>query len=142
ARAERRFRIEPGSLARREGPWSLSDPSAGRIELKNRDRPVFRYNMRPVANEDFPKLPARDAYIHPAYTPSGALITGDFSKAHPHHRGFFLAYTKTQVGDLHPDFWNIQNGTGLIVFDRLESNSTGPVAAQFYARHRWEAKGA
>jgi hypothetical protein len=85
---------------------------------------------------------ARDAYIHPAYTPSGELITGDFSKAHPHHRGIFLAYTKTRVGDLHPDFWNFQAGTGKVVFDRLESLAAGPLTARIVSRHRWEAKGA
>lgn len=141
ARTERRFQLDPAALPPAEGPWSLAEPEHGRIFLENRGRPVFRYNTAPVSHKDYPAL-TRDAYIHPAYTPSGALITGDFSKAHSHHRGFFFAYTKTSVGDLHPDFWNIQNGTGKVVFERLVSSAAGPVTARIEARHRWEAKGA
>ena len=137
------FSVRPLDFAgESKSPWNLSDPSSGRLELTHDGHPVFRYNLAPVANASFPNVPARDAYLHPAFTPSGALITGDYSKAHPHHRGFFFAYTKTQVGDQHPDFWNIQNGTGKIVFDRLESTSTGPVSARIVSKHRWEAKGA
>jgi len=140
AGAERRFQLDPATLAAAEGPWSLNEPERGRIFLENRNHPVFRYNTAPVSNKDYPAL-ARDAYIHPAYTPSGALITGDFSRAHSHHRGFFFAYTKTDVGGHHPDFWNIQNGTGKVVFERLVSSAVGPVTARIEARHRWEAKG-
>ena len=82
----------------------------------------------------------RDAYIHPAYSPSGALITGDFSPSHPHHRGFFLAYERTKTGDLTPDFWNIHVGTGKIHADGFDKPVVGPVTARFSARHRWEAK--
>jgi hypothetical protein len=138
---ERRFRVEPDSMIGQESPWTLSERSAGALELLNRGRTVFRYNMAPVSNPDFPKVPARDAYIHPAYSPAGTLITGDYSPFHPHHRGFFLAYTKTSVGDSHPDFWNIHNGTGIIRFEHLESTSAGPVIAGITARHRWETMG-
>jgi hypothetical protein len=128
--ALRRFSLDPDSLSAGRGEWKLSDASAGAVELKRGDRPVFRYNLAPVSNANYPAVMARDAYIHPAYTPSGELITGDFSKAHPHHRGIFLAYTKTRVGDLHPDFWNFQAGTGKVVFDRLESLAAGPLTAR------------
>jgi hypothetical protein len=138
----RRFALDPDTVSAAKGEWTLTDASAGAVELKRGDRLVFRYNLAPVSNPNFPPGMARDAYIHPAYTPSGELITGDFSKAHPHHRGIFFAYTKTQVGDLHPDFWNFQSGTGKIHFDRLESLAAGPVTARIVSRHRWEAKGA
>lgn len=139
---ERRFRLDPEALDDAPGPWSLSDPSTGALELRHRDRHVFRYNVRPVSSPDYGAIQHRSAYIHPAYTPSGALITGDFSKFHPHHRGFFLAYTKTQVGKVHPDFWNIQGGSGKISCDGVDRTSVGPVTASFVARHRWEARGA
>jgi hypothetical protein len=141
ANTERRFRLDLSTLSEARSPWTLSDPSVGALELKHGDQSVFRYNLAPVSNPNYPTIPARDAYLHPAYTPSGALITGDFSRAHPHHRGFFFAYTKTQIGDLHPDFWNIQGGTGKVVFDRLESAVAGPVTARIVAKHRWDAKG-
>lgn len=141
AGTERRFEAVPGDAPDTAKPWSLSAPSAGPLVLKNRQRLVFQYNDRPVSHPDYAPIQTRDAYIHPAYTPSGALITGDFSAHHTHHRGFFLAYTKTQVGSLHPDFWNIQGGSGKVVFDRLDRAEAGPVTARIETRHRWEAKG-
>jgi hypothetical protein len=141
AGTERRFGPAPAAAAETASPWSLSDPAAGPIDVKNHDRPVFRYNTRPVSNPGSPPIQTRDAYLHPAYTPSGRLITGDFSPHHTHHRGFFLAYTKTQVGSLHPDFWNIQTGSGKVVFDRLGRADVGPVTARIEGHHRWEAKG-
>ena len=103
--------------------------------------PVFRYNLGPTtppAPQKNPNL-IRDAYIHPAYSPSGALVTGDFSAYHPHHRGFFLAYVETKWGDLAPDFWNIQNGSGRIVAAGGEAPEVGPVTCRFSVQHRWEA---
>jgi hypothetical protein len=141
AGSERRYRFDAGKLEDAPSPWSLSDPSAGAVELAHGKRPVLRYNIEPVSNPRYKAIQNRNAYIHPAYTPSGALITGDFSKFHPHHRGFFLAYTKTQVGKLHPDFWNIHGGSGKIVFDGLDRTRVGPVTASFGTRHRWEATG-
>ncbi|WP_152049849.1 DUF6807 domain-containing protein [Tautonia marina] len=142
AGARRTFRLEPGTPPT-DPPvvWRFETTSEGHLELFRSDDPVFRYNMAPVRHPDHPNPnQPRSAYIHPAFAPSGALVTGDYSaESHPHHRGFFLAYTKTSVGDLQPDFWNIQNGSGKIHFDRLGPVTTGPVSARFSTFHRWEA---
>ena len=140
ADAERRFRLESTRPETAASPWSLSDKTAGALELWHGKRMVFRYNLAPVSNPGYGPIQHRDAYLHPALTPSGALITGDFSSSHPHHRGFFLAYTKTEVGPLHPDFWNIHAGSGKIHFDRLDETAVGPVTARIKGWHRWEAK--
>lgn len=141
AHAHRRFQADPAAIARAGSPWSLEERPDGALELKNGLRTVFLYNSRPVSHPNYGPIQVRDAYIHPAFTPSGALITGDFSKAHTHHRGFFLAYAKAEVGGLHPDFWNIQAGTGKIACDRVGPMAAGPVTARFSAQHRWEVKG-
>jgi hypothetical protein len=138
----RRFALNYGPAEPPETAWSFSDGPEGSLELKNRERTVFRYNRSDASHPNYPAIQRRSAYIHPAFTPSGALITGDFSRAHPHHRGFFLAYTKTQIGDAHPDFWNIHGGTGKVKFDRLGTPEAGPVTARFSTYHRWDAKGA
>ena len=139
--SERRFEFDPSSAERVASPWRFSDPAAGRLDLKHGDQSVFRYNMTPVSDSRFPEIPSRDAYLHPAYTPSGALITGDFMTSHPHHRGFFLAYTKTLIGENEPDFWNYQKGSGKIRFEKLDAAITGPVTATIRSSHRWEAAG-
>lgn len=128
-------------LVEATGPaWSLAESTPGAWDLKWGDRPVFRYNATPVSSPDYGPIQARDAYIHPAYSPSGALITGDFSPSHPHHRGFFLAYERTKTGELAPDFWNIHRGSGKIHAEGVENPTVGPISARFSTRHRWEAK--
>ena len=121
--------------------WTWTEASPGAFDLKQGDRPVFRYNAAPVSSPNYGPIQVRDAYIHPAYAPSGALVTGDFSPSHPHHRGFFLAYEKTRTGDLTPDFWNLHYGTGKIHSEGFEKRPVnGPWTTRFSARHRWEAK--
>jgi len=140
AGASRRFALPTSPPAKRpSGSWTFSNSSESPLELKHLGRPVFCYNTQPVSNPKYPPVQTRDAYLHPAYTPSGKLITGDFSTHHTHHRGFFLAYTKTQVGSLHPDFWNFQTGSGKVVFDRLDRAVAGPVTARIESRHDWKA---
>lgn len=135
AGASRRFRLE---AAPTESPWSLESGSDGSLSLANRGKIVFRYNVSPVESADHPPIQRRNAYIHPARSPSGAIVTGDFSKFHPHHRGFFLAYAKAKRDGRELDFWNIHRGLGRIRCDRLGAVETGPVTARFTALHRWE----
>ncbi len=143
AGGEARFEVDGGPAARdAPSPWTaLAAPGRAVTIGHHPDRPVLRYNAGPTTpppTQPNPNL-IRDAYIHPAYSPSGALVTGDFSPHHPHHRGVFLAYVHTRWGDLAPDFWNIQSGTGRIVADGFDRPVLGPVAGRFEVRHRWEA---
>jgi hypothetical protein len=120
--------------------WTISETKPGALDLKWRERSVFRYNASPVSSPNYGPIQHRDAYIHPAYSPSGALVTGDFSSSHPHHRGFFLAYEKTKSGDLTPDFWNIHLGTGKIYSEGYDKPVFGFLTARFSTKHRWDAK--
>jgi len=136
----RRFELVEADGAHRS-PWTFEPTDDGQLLLKQHDLAFFQYNREPVTDPDHPHPnQPRSAYIHPAWSPDGAIVTGDYSdESHPHHRGFFLAYTKTEVGDLHPDFWNLQGGSGKVHFDRLGAESTGPVSARLTVHHRWEA---
>lgn len=52
------------------------------------------------------------AHLHPVYSPSGKLVTGNHPEDHRWHRGIWMAWTKTEFGDSHPDFWNQGKGDG------------------------------
>ncbi|WP_435019431.1 PmoA family protein [Tundrisphaera sp. TA3] len=140
AGATARFSLDVVTPAPPAGPWTLDRSTPGAIDLKSGARPVFRYNTAPVSSPKYKEIQDRDAYLHPAYTPSGTLITGDFSSAHPHHRGFFLAYAAAQVGDAKADFWNIHTDKGKIFFEALDLAVAGPVSARIVGRHRWDIK--
>ena len=134
------FRLQVDTPASHDGPWTLDRSQAGAIAVRSAGRPVFRYNTAPVSSPNYKAIQNRDAYLHPAYTPSGALVTGDFSPSHPHHRGFFLAYAAAKVGDTKADFWNIHTDHGKISFEALDRAVAGPVSARIIGRHRWDVK--
>ena len=106
---------------------AIEDPASGQIILSDDGRPVLCYNYKTVfekdvidtmpankyrreANDTFMANPSiyavpRSNYIHPVYGPSGELLTRDWSKDHPHHRGIYWAWPEVEfgkkLGDLH-----------------------------------------
>ncbi len=83
------------------------------------------------------------AHLHPVYSPGGKLVTGNHQSDHPWQRGIWLAWTKTEFGDSHPDFWNmgktdVKNGSSLpaeVRFVKLDKSWGGADAAGFTSQH-------
>ena len=112
----------------------------GALRLEYGDKPVLQYNQAPVAQPDgVADVFARSAYIHPIWSTAGQVITDDFPSDHYHQRGLFLAWTKTQFGELHPDFWNLGSKTGRIVCTGIDSQSAGADEATLVTLHEWQA---
>jgi hypothetical protein len=133
------------------------DPSSGQIIISEGDRPVLQYNYKTVfekdamdtlpankysreANDTFMANPSiyavpRSNYIHPVYGPSGELLTRDWSKDHPHHRGIYWAWPEVEFGNKLGDLHARQ-----IVFARPTGNiklENGPDYAQAEAENIW-----
>ncbi len=54
----------------------------------------------------------RADYIHPLYGIDGTVLTEDFPKDHPHHRGVFWAWHQVLIGDTSVgDAWECKNFT-------------------------------
>ncbi len=106
------------------------------LEVQLDGKPVLRYRMahvEPPAGAD-PKF-GRSGYIHPVWTPGGAVVTDEFPSDHLHQDGIFLAYTKTEFEGREPNFWDLLGGTGFVRFaDKLEVTN-GPVCGGFRVRH-------
>jgi hypothetical protein len=109
------------------GIKATEDPVSGQIIISDGGQPVLQYNYKTVferdaldtmqankyqheANDTFMANPSiyavpRSNYIHPVYGPSGELLTRDWSKDHPHHRGIYWAWPEVgfgnKLGDLH-----------------------------------------
>jgi hypothetical protein len=87
------------------------------------------------------------AHLHPVFTPGGRLVTGNHPEDHRWHRGIWMAWTKTEFGDSHPDFWNQGKGEGKgiasdqilaeVRFDRLIKSWGGAGSGGFVSRHRF-----
>jgi hypothetical protein len=69
---------------------------------------ICDYQMEPGdVPEGVNEIFKHGAHLHPVYSPSGKLVTGNHQSDHPWQRGIWLAWTKTEFGDSHPDFWNM-----------------------------------
>lgn len=85
------------------------------------------------------------AHLHPVFSPSGKLVTGNHPEDHRWHRGIWLAWTKTVFGDSHPDFWNQGKGEGKdksgdqilaeVRFSKLEKSWAGSAGGGFISQH-------
>lgn len=78
---------------------------------------------------------ARNAYIHPVRSPSGAIVTGDFEPNGPHQRGIWNAWTRTEFRERAPDFWNLQENSGAIRFQSASSVRSGSIVGGFQVAH-------
>jgi hypothetical protein len=116
----------------------------GVLHVRHGGRKVLDYRHAPVCGPaGVDVLLARSAYIHPLQAPCGVAVTDDFPADHPHQRGVFFAWTKTLIKagerELHPDFWNLGNGTGRIRSVKVECHSGDKEALRIHATHLWEA---
>lgn len=135
------------------------DPNSGQINITDQGKPVLRYNYQ-IVNEDdefaFNGLSAneyitapndtfmanpsiyavpRNDYIHPLFGLKGEILTRDWSKDHPHHRGIYWAWPEVDFGSNRGDLHALQK-----VFARPTGKiklQNGPVFAQVEAENLW-----
>lgn len=136
---------------------AIEDPESGQIIMSDDGKPVLRYNYKTVyekdaidtlaankyivtPNDTFMANPSiyavpRSDYIHPVYGPEGELLTRDWSKDHPHHRGIYWAWPEVEFGTKRGDLHALQ-----IVFARPTGKiklQNGPIFAQIEAENLW-----
>lgn len=73
----------------------------------------------------------RSGFIHPARSPSGAVVTGIHPEDHYHHLGLWHAWVECEVEGENVDFWNLKEGTGRIRYGRTVSLLSGSDEAGF-----------
>ena len=106
------------------------------LEIRQRELPMLCYRkalVPPPAGAS--PLLARNAYLHPVWTPAGQVVTGDFAPSHPHQRGVFLAWTRTDFQGRQLDFWNLGKGTARVRSLECRDEVSGPVWGGFTAEH-------
>ncbi|MFA6129243.1 MAG: DUF6807 family protein [Bacteroidales bacterium] len=133
------------------------DPGSGQIVMAENGKPVLRYNYKTVfekdaldtlaankyivtPNDTFMANPSiyavpRSNYIHPIYGPEGEMLTRDWSKDHPHHRGIYWAWPEVEFGSRRGDLHALQ-----IVFARPTGRiklESGKKYAQIEAENLW-----
>lgn len=98
-------------------PNFLIQSGTSKFVLLQEGKPVFQYNKEPT--EQASQVEAhfsRTGYIHPLYSPSGRIVTGDYAPDHPHQHGLFFAWTKSTFRGQPTEFWNQAKQLGDIRF--------------------------
>ena len=68
--------------------------------------------------------------------PDGTLLTDDFNKDHPHHRGISWTWPDVRVGGKHGDMWNL-HGSFQERFVAWTAQDTGPDSARLGIENGW-----
>ncbi len=73
----------------------------------------------------------RSGFIHPLYSPAGAVLTGTRPADHLHHMGIWHAWVNCTFRGQKVDFWNLVEKTGTVRYHRTLSIYTNSAAPGF-----------
>ncbi|MHC4623226.1 MAG: DUF6807 domain-containing protein [Planctomycetota bacterium] len=105
------------------------------LELRANGKNILRYNHAPVPPpRGADLLYTRSAFIHPLWSPTGAVLTDIHPPDHVHHMGIWMPWTKTEFEGRKMDFWNLKEGKGTVRFSKFLSTTSGPVYGGFVAQ--------
>ena len=112
------------------------------LRITDTGREVFTYQMLPGdVPAGVPEVFKHGAHLHPVYSPSGKLVTGNHPEDHRWHRGIWFSWTHTEIGGHTPDFWNLgkvgSEPLADIRFGTLDHSWSGPVHGGFVSTHHW-----
>jgi hypothetical protein len=108
--------------------------SSNMLVLKKNEMPVLNYNytiLPPPPGVD--KAYERSGFIHPAYSPSGFVLTAIQPKDHYHHFGIWNPWTRIEYDDAVYDLWNIGDKQGTVRAQKINSVFEGNVVSGFEA---------
>ncbi len=123
-------------LAGADSPFAFREvnDSTG-LELSENGKPVFVYNYGMILARGFPEAMRRSSYLHPVCGPDGTVMTDDFNRDHPHHRGIFWAWEVVEVGGKTNDVWTVKGFRQKFV--RWKARETDAAAARLAVENGW-----
>jgi hypothetical protein len=107
------------------------------LQIQRVDSKILQYNHAAVPppegvdNDNY----IRSGFIHPLWSPSGAVLTNIHPPDHLHHMGIWMPWTKTKFEGREVDFWNLGKGEGTVRFVKFDNITSGPVFGCFQAVH-------
>jgi hypothetical protein len=124
-------------LSGAEAHFQFREITPASLELSENGKPVFVYNFGGILAEGFPEKMRRSCYLHPVYAPDGTLLTDDFNKNHPHHRGIFWAWEVVTFDGTTDDVWTVKGFKQQFV--RWKARETNGPAARLAVENGWYA---
>ena len=104
------------------------------VVLKKNGKDVLKYNFEiHQSPEGVDPIFNRGGYIHPAYTPSGFVLTNIQPRDHRHHYGIWNPWTKLMYDGQVYDCWNLVERQGTVRPEAVEALYEGDVMSGFNA---------
>lgn len=122
-------------LAAPQSTFKFRDLSPTAIELTDNGKPVFVYNYGPVLAPGFPESMRRSGYLSPVYAPNGVVLTDDFNRDHPHHRGISWMWPEVTIGGKKGDMWQLTGFQSRFV--RWNARETSGSTARLTVENGW-----
>jgi len=88
--------------------FEFRETTPATLELSELGKPVYVYNFGGILAPGRPEQMRRSCYLHPVYAPDGTVLTDDFNKDHPHHRGIFWAWEVVSYDGKTNDVWTVK----------------------------------
>ena len=129
------FFVCAAPLATPQSPFALRDVTPTAVELTDNGKPVYVYNYGPVLAPGFPESMRRSGYLSPVYAPNGVVLTDDFNRDHPHHRGIAWMWPEVTVGDKKGDMWLLKGFQERFV--RWKARETEGSVARLAVENGW-----
>ena len=82
-----------------------------------------------------PEASRRSTYLHPVYAPDGTVLTDDFNRDHPHHRGIFWAWEVVAFDGKTNDVWTVKGFRQKFV--RWKERETAGATARLAVENGW-----
>ncbi|SOE23359.1 Methane oxygenase PmoA [Spirosomataceae bacterium TFI 002] len=96
------------------------------VSFTSKNSTILTYvNGMQAAPEGKSELYAKSGFIHPLYSPNGTRLTRIQPSDHYHHYGIWGPWTKTTIEGEHIDFWNLNDGTGTVLFNSFKKYEKG-----------------
>ena len=120
-----------------DSPFAFREISPASLQLSEHGQPVFVYNFGGILADGAPEATRRSTYLHPVYAPDGTMLTDDFNKDHPHHRGIFWAWEVVTFDGKTDDVWTVKGFRQKFV--RWKARETTGATARLAIENGWYA---
>ena len=129
----REFVIQQKKGSAGTGTMKVEDTGKALV-LKQNGSEILQYNYAtvfPPAGVDLSYQ--RSGFIHPAYSPSGNVLTAIQPKDHYHHYGIWNPWTRIEYDGKMYDLWNLRDKQGTVRARDIKPTYQGDICAGYKA---------
>ncbi len=135
--ALRKFELRRSDSSKEANSDIKSVDNGEAIHFQIAEKKVLAYQYRITQVPDgVSEIYQRGGYIHPLWSPAGAIITRIQPPDHYHHYGIWNPWTHTEFEGREIDFWNLYKGQGTVVVKGDPTVIDGKIFSDLFTFHQ------